>query len=137
LIEAFENRRNRKRNKQHRSSYLRLKKEQTDAEQTEARGENNSNKFVENDGIESLTKEERILYDELNERLACNLRNGFEPSLVPKKIIGMTCQKETGQVMFLMEWKDKSELDLVPDSVARERFANAVIQFYEQRFSFL
>lgn len=86
----------------------------------ESRKLSSAQDIVEEDKIE---KRKNICED--------NRPRGFARGLKPDKIVGAT--DATGELMFLMMWKDCSEADLVPARQANANCPEIVINYYESK----
>lgn len=60
-----------------------------------------------------------------------NRARGFERGLEPEKIVGAT--DASGELMFLMMWKNCKEADLVPANQVNVRCPEIVISYYENK----
>ena len=59
-----------------------------------------------------------------------NIIQGIENGWDVEQIIGAT--GSTDDLLFLVKWKDHPISELVPNKLCREKFTNALLDFYEK-----
>ncbi|KAI0986493.1 hypothetical protein GJ496_008103 [Pomphorhynchus laevis] len=76
-------------------------------------------------------KQKTLSVDDQKHKVDIFHGKGFERGCVPEKILGAT--DASGEILFLMKWKNSNNLDLVSAAVANLQWPQLVIEFYEQR----
>lgn len=81
--------------------------------------------------MSSIASDKKKRVDKKSRLTEVQKARGFDRGLEIDAIVGAT--DYTGDLMFLVRWKDCNELDLLPASEINSKSPQEVIQYYEQR----
>lgn len=113
-------------------------KQKKDEEKSKKDEERSKKKEDSTPRRETSKASDKIISDAENEK-APKEKNGidketpFDKGLEPEKIIGAT--DISGQLAFLVQWKNSNKAMLIPSKLARQRCPQLVIDFYEERLA--
>lgn len=113
-------------------------KEKEKEKEKPKKDESKAKKDVSSNRIEAVITTEKPSSDGDNDK-GSKETNGkekatpFDSGLEPEKIIGAT--DISGQLAFLVQWKNSNKAMLIPSKLARERCPQLVIDFYEERLA--
>jgi len=68
-----------------------------------------------------------------SDEATANGKSGFDLGYSPEKIIG--AMDQDGELLFLIQWKNRNKAQLVASKLARKHCPQLVIDFYESRLT--
>lgn len=81
--------------------------------------------------LDGAKKSEANESSEIKNKHKVVVKSGFDLGRIPDYIVGAT--NVTGELMFMMKWKNTTEIDMVNAKEANIKCPQKVIQFYENR----